>query len=472
MNPNRAAGLGFFIVVGLLLFTAGLFYIGSRRQLFSDNFEVYTEFANISGLQNGSRVRVSGKDAGEVTEVHVPRNPQSKFRVKIRILEELHGLVRTDSIATIQTEGVVGNKFMQVEAGTSEAPPAPPGSTIPSREPFEIADLLEQARDSVVSVTASITQLSGELQKTIAAATVTIQNANQLVEDVGDDVKGIMANGQRTSKNLQLITADITDMIGNVREGKGSVGKLIYDDELYKEIERIAAAARVSLENMQQATQKANEALGQLQKTDDNGQNFSLYLRNTLKDTSEVMSDMADNMEALKRNWFFRRYYSGRGYYDLDTISLPAYKDGVLLTKERATKRIWISANELYDPANGVVKLSEEGKERLREAMAEFHGIQIEGAIIMVEGYATEGSPSQLFILSRTRAATVETFLLKEFELDTNMVGVMAMGSMRVDGSSEQPFDGVALVLFYDKSVAAVRIKATTKGRRHEEHKI
>src|SRR5215211_4812161 len=111
MQAKHPVAVGVFVVAGVLLFAIGLFLIGGRRMLFNDAFEVYAEFANISGLENGGQVRVAGMDAGEVTSIQVPATPSAKFRVKLRIREDLHPLIRLDSIASIQTDGLVGNKF-------------------------------------------------------------------------------------------------------------------------------------------------------------------------------------------------------------------------------------------------------------------------------------------------------------------------------------------------------------------------
>ena len=111
--------------------------------------EVYAEFANIAGLEDGAKVRVAGMDAGEVDAIQVPASPSAKFRVKMRIREDLHRLVRVDSVATIQTDGLVGNKFVQVEAGTDQARIVPPLGTMPSREAFELSAMLQRMSDTV-----------------------------------------------------------------------------------------------------------------------------------------------------------------------------------------------------------------------------------------------------------------------------------------------------------------------------------
>jgi phospholipid/cholesterol/gamma-HCH transport system substrate-binding protein len=103
--------VGLFIIAGLALFALGIFLVGNRHEAFSRHLSLYTEFPDLNGLTKGSKVRVAGMDAGEVTKIDVPGSPNSRFRVQMRINEQLHGLVRTDSIVTVDTEGVVGDIF-------------------------------------------------------------------------------------------------------------------------------------------------------------------------------------------------------------------------------------------------------------------------------------------------------------------------------------------------------------------------
>ncbi len=102
-TPARLAGVGVFVLGGLLLFTIGLFMIGDRQMAFARSFTIYTEFAKITGLQPGAIIRVSGAKAGSVKDIAVPLTPAGKFRVKMEIAEHLHPLVRTDSVASIRS---------------------------------------------------------------------------------------------------------------------------------------------------------------------------------------------------------------------------------------------------------------------------------------------------------------------------------------------------------------------------------
>src|SRR5688572_17363344 len=152
MPRNRLAAVGAFVIGGLLLFAVGLFFIGDRRMIFADTLQVYAEFSEIASLNIGAKVRVAGMDAGEVEEILVPSGPSHKFRVRMRVREDLHGLLRIDSIASIQNDGLVGNKFVQIQAGTEASPQVVDQGTIGSREPFDVADLFAMMNDTLVTL--------------------------------------------------------------------------------------------------------------------------------------------------------------------------------------------------------------------------------------------------------------------------------------------------------------------------------
>ena len=166
-TPARLAGVGAFVLGGLLLFAVGLFMIGDRQMAFAKKFTIYTEFKKITGLQPGAIVRVSGAKAGAITQIVPPNGPSGKFRVELEITEELHPLVRTDSLATIETEGLVGGSYLGVGTGSEQAPAAPPKSTIPSKEPFEISDLMQQMGDTIAKVNKTIDEMKDDVQRAV-----------------------------------------------------------------------------------------------------------------------------------------------------------------------------------------------------------------------------------------------------------------------------------------------------------------
>jgi phospholipid/cholesterol/gamma-HCH transport system substrate-binding protein len=126
--------------------------IGNRHEAFARHVELYTEFADVSGIVPGAKVQVAGMDAGEVLAFEVPNSPPAKFRVKVRINEKFRGLARAESVVTVGTEGVVGKRFLEIRAGSSRAPAVATGATLKGMEPTDPSAILELAKGTIVNV--------------------------------------------------------------------------------------------------------------------------------------------------------------------------------------------------------------------------------------------------------------------------------------------------------------------------------
>jgi phospholipid/cholesterol/gamma-HCH transport system substrate-binding protein len=135
---RRYFAVGVFIVAGVTLLALGIFLVGNRHEAFSHHILLYTDFADLAGITKGSKVQVAGMDAGQVTSIEVPNSPNGQFRVQLKVDEHLHGLIRTDSVVTVDTEGVVGNTFLTIHPGSPNAPGAPAGSTLRNKAAVNI----------------------------------------------------------------------------------------------------------------------------------------------------------------------------------------------------------------------------------------------------------------------------------------------------------------------------------------------
>ena len=200
MPAARLIGVGVFVVGGLAIFALGLFMIGDRRFLFDDLFMVNAEFAQVAGLRDGAAVRVNGLEAGEVLDIAIPPSPAGRFRVRMRLREELRPLVRADSVASIRTDGIVGGRYVQIEAGSESSPAVDDGGVLKAREPFDFADLLDQGTKTIDSVNLTINELRSHLDEVVGLVRVTATNANELVSSVSDDLTSISRSGRRLSE--------------------------------------------------------------------------------------------------------------------------------------------------------------------------------------------------------------------------------------------------------------------------------
>jgi phospholipid/cholesterol/gamma-HCH transport system substrate-binding protein len=441
MANTRLAAVGAFVVGGVLLFTVGLFLIGSRRMLFSDTVELYAEFSQIAALDDGAKVRVSGMDAGEVESIRVPPSPSGHFRVRMRVRTDLHQLLRLDSVASIQNDGLVGNKYVQIDAGSEESPIVPDQGTIQSREPFDIADLMSKMSDTIDAVNKTIVDLKGEIDTVLTTISDTTLTARNLLIDIGDDAKAIVASGNKVTANIQLIVAGL-------REGRGTVGKLLTDDALYQSAKKMAAEAETTMANVREASLQAKKAMTNLQGEDGPVKGLTSNLQQTLTSARDVMADMAETTEALKRNFLVRGFFNRRGYFNLADVSVQQYRQGVLENKERRALRLWIRADLLFERnEKGTERLSEEGRDRLDSAMSQFVRYPRTSPFV-VEGYAQRPTADQRFLLSRSRAELVREHIIGRYGLDPKVIAVMPMGSEAIDSPSGDTWDGVGLAIF------------------------
>jgi phospholipid/cholesterol/gamma-HCH transport system substrate-binding protein len=456
MSRNRLLAVGLFVIGGLVLFSIGLFMIGNRRMLFSDDFEIFTEFSRVTGLQGGAKVRVAGMDAGEVEAIQVPARPDAKFRVRLRVREDLHPLVRLDSIAVVQTDGLVGNRYVQIEAGTASSPEAPPGATIAGREPFDMADLIEQASATVQTLDVAVKDLKGSIEQTLTSVRQTVDEARVLVADVGREARAITADGRQ-------ITGDVSEIVTGLREGKGTFGKMLNEDELYTRATRIAREAEQTMATARETVERARSVVAGLEREDGTLGTAAGEVRQTLSLAREAMADLADNAEALKHNFLFRGYFDRRGFYDLDNLSPDEYRAGAI-GKDRVPLRVWLDASALFEPGkDGRESLSQEGRRRVDSAMAAF--LRYPPTVpLVVEGYAAGPTFDAEFARARTRAGAVREYIVSQFGRRHATTATMPLGHRAEDSpNGDSRWDGIGLALWVPRDAFAAQVN----GARH-----
>jgi phospholipid/cholesterol/gamma-HCH transport system substrate-binding protein len=190
---SRTFRLGIFIVATLLIFAAGVFWIGEKQYLFHSTYRLQAEFQNVAGLNGGAEVRVGGIHEGTVRQIQLPMKPNEKVRVLMDMEKPTRSVIKNDSVATIQSEGLVGDKFVEISFGSDKSPKVKDGDTIQGQPPLQISDLLNKT------------------------------------SEVLDTTKGAIDNVNQTASNLNSITTKIN-------QGQGSIGALINDKKIYQNV--------------------------------------------------------------------------------------------------------------------------------------------------------------------------------------------------------------------------------------------
>ncbi len=466
-NDNRIA-VGVFLLLGFVLFGAGLFLIGDRRQLFSSTIELVAEYADLAGLRPGSTVRVAGMDAGEVKLIEAPPSPDQKFKVHFTVIDKLQPIVRLDSVATIQTDGIVGNQYLQVDAGTTASPVAADGDAVQSEEPVQFSDLIDKAKETV--------EQAQEMVDTVGkGAEDVVQRVSSIAAETETMVKQVRPQVQVFATNARAISDNVNSIVAGVQAGQGLVGKIVKDQALAEDAKSSVASIRKSAEHIEATSKEAQELVAGVRKSDivgnvdktianvressdklkkavsdfqpsDGEPGMLAEARETLSLARETMQDFSENAEALKHNFFLRGFFKKRGYYDLDEVSVEDYKAGKA-SPGWETGRAWLAAQNLFETDDkGKERLSDAGKQLINKAVAPFLPT-IRDNPILVEGYAAQGDAAEQYRLSHERASLVRDYLIGEFTLRSTYVGTMPMG--RVESRDNQgAWRGVALVRF------------------------
>src|ERR1700735_4884463 len=218
--PSRYLTAGLFIIAGVTLFAFGIFLVGSRHEAFSRHVLLYTEFADLDGVTKGSKVQVAGMDAGQVTNVDVPRSPSDHFRVQMKVDEKFHGLVRTDSLVTVDTEGVVGDTFLTIHTGSPNALIARADSLLQSKPPVNISDLLSNGLGLVNDADATLKQIGGKINVTLDGANYAIGNANDLLVGLkeGRGTAGMLLSDEKVANQIRDTFSTVPAQGSNLKE--------------------------------------------------------------------------------------------------------------------------------------------------------------------------------------------------------------------------------------------------------------
>ena len=213
------------------------------------------------------------------------------------------------------------------------------------------------------------------------------------------------------------------------------------DDEMYARVSRITQEAEQVVRLTREGVSDARAAIAGLQGNLKSGegpvQTVVADLRGTLASTRSAMSDLAENTEALKRNFLFRGYFEDRGYYDLNELTPSDYREGALAGKYRQPIRIWLRADRLMSPGTpaktdptdaGAVprpspeSLSNEGRLRLDQAMAELLRYPRNSPLV-IEGYALADTRDERFLRAADRARQVREYRCREVRRVTESRG-------------------------------------------------
>lgn len=256
--------IGLFTIVGIILFVGAIFIIGSKKNMFGNTFMVYGTFKNVGGLGIGNNIRYAGINVGTVEDIRIISD--TTIRVDMLMKDDIKPFLKADAVASIGSDGLMGDKLITISPGSAnEKKMLAPGSQINTVNPIDFDKIIGQFTN--VATNAEI--ITGEL----AGMAIQIREGNGTVSKLlyTDDLSVSL---EKTAANAATITSSLADITTQIRSGKGSVGSLIYTDSLANSLQTAGTTANAAMLTIQEGAQGFSE-----------------------------------NMKALQTNYFFRGYF-------------------------------------------------------------------------------------------------------------------------------------------------------------------
>ena len=456
---NRHIITGAFVLAGVALFALVIFLVGNQRRTFAKHVEFYTEFTNINGIMKGSKVRVAGFDAGEVTDIKLPDSPAAHFRLTLSVVERVHGLIRPDSLVSVASEGIVGDKLLQIHPGSANLPQAAPYSILRSKEALEMSELLERSAGLLDEVSGTMKDVSTKLTGTLDAATTTVNNANDLVVGIkqGKGAIGVLLRDENTAQTLRQTLANVQQATASASDASKRADDLVTDFEsrhLGEKVEDTIASAQSAARNVDASALRIRQSLTSALGPDSHGVDAADNIRQSLSNVNLASTNMVEDTEALKHGFLFRGFFKRRGYYSLANLKADEYRSNKVFAAA-TNPRAWIDKSELFEnKQDGSERLSLAGKAKIDESMAEFGDGALGGAVV-VEGYSTTGDTGAQLATSRVRATLVRQYLQGQFGLSSRDVGIVPLRGVPPPSTNKENWNGVCLVLL--KRTASAR---------------
>ena len=218
--------IGTLVLVAMLLFMGFVLSIGRRSALFEERYSLWTSFSSTEGLAAGAPVRLAGLTVGNVTRIAFGRDPKDRRIVlTLSVEQRVQDRIREDSVASIGTIGLVGDKVLDITVGSHDRPGLRPGAELASTDPPDYAQLLKKGDrilDNVTRITASLDEFLvggestgkrnlNEALRSLRTTLVEVEKGQGLLHDIiyGREGAELLARMDRTVQSLEKVAKSI-----------------------------------------------------------------------------------------------------------------------------------------------------------------------------------------------------------------------------------------------------------------------
>jgi phospholipid/cholesterol/gamma-HCH transport system substrate-binding protein len=301
-NINKKIILSVFIVVGFALFIVAIFIIGGKQNLFVSTFTLQSVFETVSGLKEGSSVRFNGIEVGQVDDIEI--TGVDKVMIRMTIQSSVREFIKKDSKATVISEGLVGNKIVELTPGSLSVESVRDEDVIQALRPIDTEDILKSLKESgdyASRITKDLSEIVGKVNKGEGTLGQLVYNdqlyrtidstmrgfsgytgqINQVFSKITNTVDAVATDIDQLTKTVKDITGDIAEVTRKMNSSESIVGTLLTDTAFANDLKGLIYHANQTTANLERGS-------------------FSF----------------SQNMEALKHNFLFKGYFEDIGYWE------------------------------------------------------------------------------------------------------------------------------------------------------------
>lgn len=302
--------LGLFVITGLLIFILAVYFIGDKQNMFGRTNRLEAVFNNVNGLQLGNNVRYSGISVGTVRGIEMIND--TTIRVDMIIDKAIFPYIKKDAIATISSDGLVGNMIINIIPGKGNEPSVEPGDEIQTFNRIRTEDMLTTlnvTNENAAKLTENLLKITNEIIK--GKGTLgTLLNDTLISKDLAETMRYL----KTTTKGTSETATQLNNLIVSLNNKDNVVG-VLKDTAVANKIKNMAS-------NLNQSTQDLNKVIANLDATILNikqGKGAINYLTNdpelvrkidsTMTNINQASLKLNENMEAMRHNFLFSGYF-------------------------------------------------------------------------------------------------------------------------------------------------------------------
>jgi len=244
--------LGIFISLGILIFILAIYFIGEKQQLFRSTFRLSGIFKDVAGLQVGNNVRLSGINVGTIDNITIISD--TSVRVIILVDENTRKFIKKDAVASIGSEGLMGNKVLVISPGTGGKKTIENDDVIATSQPTDIDEILVSLKttiDNTASITGDLAKISTNIEsgqgtigrlmmdktwrQDIQSTIINLKEGSvgfKTFMEQTNELDNILVRLNKTIDNTANITYDLSEITSKIQSGEGMIGKLLMDQSM------------------------------------------------------------------------------------------------------------------------------------------------------------------------------------------------------------------------------------------------